>query len=161
MPTGNFTTAYKEAVAQNITDVIHIETITIDHSSFAEPLRFAKSDNDFVDGANTYKAVQFSISLPEVSSGSSSNINIILTDIDFAITTLIDQIATGLEHVTVLYESFMNTESGPQSAFTAPLEVVQAMLKGRELTLTASYPDLINKKIPALKYTTTLFPGLR
>jgi hypothetical protein len=96
-----------------------------------------------------------------MNAGSSSGLDISVTDVDRAIAKLLDAAVATSEPITVLFKTFLSTETAAQAQFTAPLEGTRLSLNNRTLIMSATYPELIRKKVPALSYTTNIFPGLR
>lgn len=157
----NFEQAYKEALASAPDNIATLDTITISHSTFAQPFRFVRAEEDQTLDGDLYIARQFDIKLPEMSAASSGGLQLQISDIDYSVVAAADKAVNTLEPMLVLYQGFMTTEVGAQVAFTTPLEGTSLQLKGTTLTINATYPDLVNKKIPNDKYTTEEFPGLR
>ncbi len=157
----DFTAAFREAVANNPDNVTFIDAFTINHSAFPAPFRFCQADKDLTLDGNLFLGRQFSATPPEMKAKSSSGIQIQIVDIDNSVGLFLDAAMETLEPISVLYETYMSTETVAQASFSAPLEGTKLSITGGTLALTATYPDIINKKIPAQQYTTNLFPGLR
>lgn len=157
----SFEEAYKEALASAPADVTIIETITIDHPTFPSPFRFARTDKDVTLDGDVFSGSQFEVTLPQMSAGSSASLQISVSDIKLNVGKELDVAAESLVPITVLYQSFLTTETSAQAEFSAPLEGTQLSLQDRTLVMSATYPDLVNKKIPAIEYSTNLMPGLR
>lgn len=161
MPPINYTQVFKEAAASNPDDVVRTDTITIDHSTFAQPFRVALSDKDITLDGDLYFGAQFTTTLPTMEAKISSGIQVDIRDINFDISSLIEDVLKTSEPMTLIWKSFLSTQVAMQAFFSKTLDVNSISLRGRTLSLKAAYPNISNKNVPSEKYTLNDFPGLR
>jgi len=157
----DFTEVWEEAAASNPDNVTHTDTITLNHSTFPAPVRLALTDKDVTLDGDLYEGIQFDSTLPVMEAKSSGGLVLNIADIDFNIGSLLDAVVATLEPMSVLWKSFLSTQTVAQAEFSKALEATGISLNGRSMQVTATYPDIINKKVPDENYTLNDFPGLR
>lgn len=156
-----YTEAYKEALASAPYDVITIDSIDISHSLFPTTLRIARCEHDITLGGYEYLGRQFSFKLPELSQKSNASLSVSIANISSLAIDYVDRAVETTEPILVKFNSWILGLSGPQAGIEQELEVNNVSVDGINLTLSASYPDIINLKLPRVNYTVEEFPGLR
>jgi hypothetical protein len=157
----NYTQAWKEAVASVDSRVAYVDTIAFSHASFAQTYRYSRSDTDLIIGADTYKGKQFDLSLPEISSGSSTGINITLSNVTSQIINIFKLANKSKTPILVELKSFVADQPTATASFSTKLFVKSVSFNNSDMVLSAGYPDSSNLKLPKENYTTWECPGLR
>jgi hypothetical protein len=157
----SYSNAMKEAIASVDHGVTFIDTVTISHSTFPAPFRYARADTDLIVNGITYLGKQFKWSLPELKAQSGAGINITVANASRALVDYVRTANNTIEPIKLLFASFIANVPTATASFSTALDVVQISVNKTDLVLNASYPDTINKKVPSKVYTTKEFPGLR
>lgn len=159
----SFNSAYREALASANSDQTTIDTITIDHTTFSSPFRFARLDEEgtFNLGGDNYIAKKFDFSLPQVEASTNSSISISIEGVGFEYTSLIDGAMETTDPITVLFKSFIVGVGGASAYFDQTLEVSNISISNRVLSINAGYPDIINRKVSRIIYDTIRYPGIK
>lgn len=158
MPT--LTEAMKEAVATAPADIPFYDAILIESTAF-DAFRFVNSEKDEVFNSLTYTAKQFRIKNPVVEANSNPTMQITVSGIDLSVADTLDDAVDSAAVITVNHQGFLSTSTAPQLQFDRALEAADITMNGNNLTITASFPDLVNRPFPFNRYNAQNFPGLR
>ncbi|CAB4122145.1 Domain of unknown function DUF1833 [uncultured Caudovirales phage] len=173
-----YSQALREAYASAPSNSIIIHTLEFRHPSFIDDsgantaLRVVR---DWVDltaylEANaplnagkqvTFTAYAFDFQLPEMSGGAAPEITITIDNVSRLIEQNLERAILSPYPVEVTYRPYLSTDlSGPQ--MNPPLTMIIKSVETSDLSVMAraGFPDLANKRFPALDYTPTQFPGL-
>lgn len=151
----------KEAIASVDRSVTFIDTVSFSHSVFPYTFRFARADTDLIISGVTYKGKQFKWNLPELKAQGNGGIQITITNASRELIRYIRNANNSIEPIKLLFASFIANNPSATGSFPTALDVFQISANQSDLVLNANYPDTINKKVPAVLYTTKNFIGLR
>ena len=163
-----FDQAYKEAIASARQDVAFTDTITIvlptDRYTWnsVTTYRFARSDVDLQINGVAYQGRQFQYTLPELKANSGGALQITISDMAVELVPIIRKALESTDPITIMFISFfVNGALTSQANFEQSMEIKSISANNTDITISAGYPDTVNKKVPARLYTSQEFPGLR
>ncbi|MCH9837676.1 DUF1833 domain-containing protein [bacterium] len=148
-------------------DVDWFEAIAINHSTFISPYYIhngaTKEDlTGYMDGGvQTFRAVQFQLSLPARDNGGRSDLTLTIGTIGSDIQLLLDgALATPEEPISVQYTCYLLTDT--TALYDPPLlfNMTEVTSDDRQITAVARLGDTINRPFPNGRYTVESFPGL-
>lgn len=157
----SFSQAYREAMASVDKNITVIDTLSLSHPVFPQVYRVAICEHDITLGGSLYYGKQVDFSFPEMMADSNPSMSIRIGNVGNQVVSWFDKTVESLEPVLLTVSSWVLGSNSPQAGIDNPLEVINFSLKGSSLEISASYPDLVNLKVPRVKYTTKEFGGLR
>lgn len=174
MPDPAMSAAIQEAYASAPVGQVVYHTLEIWHPAFSTPIRVVR-DHGALDARLeataarnpgeivTFVTYAFDIVPPDQSTSGLPQCTIEIDNVDREIGIQIDAATISGEETTVIYRSFLSDtlDDGPEIDPPMELAVITASIVGLRIRATAGYPDLLNKKFPALEYDLETFPGLQ
>lgn len=173
MPDPTLSDAIKEAYASAPVDQVIYHTLELWHDSFSLPIRvvrdFAPLDARLEAAAArnpgavvTFAGYAFDVVPPNQTTQGLPQCNIVIDNVDREIVAQIDAATTSPDPITVIYRAFLSNrlDLGPET--DPPLEMTAQTISATPMRINAAagFPNLLNKKFPALEYELTTFPGL-
>lgn len=170
MPDPTLSAAIKEAYA-NAKGIIY-HTLELRHPKFTSPIRVVRGYDDLTAcledtapvnaGQYVYFAnMPFELTRPEQSSNGIPSITITLDNVSREIVANIELALTSTDLVVVTYREYLDSDlSGPQNDPPTHLDILTCSANTFQVTATAGFANLNNKKFPTEEYSTERFPGL-
>lgn len=155
-----FSEAMKEAIASVDTRVVFIDTLVISCDDFDDDYRFCRGDVDLIIGGLTYLGKNFESSMPQVASGQNSSLTVTIGQA-LGLFTVINSAIKNRKTIKCTLNTYLAGDINATALFTKELLVKSPRLEKGGLSFTAGYPDMVNKKVPSIVYTTKNTTGLR
>lgn len=164
--------AIKEAYASAPAGVVIYHTIELRHPAFTSPIRVVRDYVDLVatleatapanpSTAVTFVAFNFDFTKPEVSPNNVPQITITIDNVDRSIVANIEAAMTTTDLVQVTYREYISTDlSAPQNNPPLNMTIMTVSATVFQVTATAGFPDLMNRRFPTTEYDAEVFPGL-
>ncbi|MGV8987818.1 MAG: DUF1833 family protein [Cypionkella sp.] len=173
MPDPTLSAAIKEAYASSPSGLVIYHTLEIWNPAFSAPIRVVR-DTDSLDamieiGAPrdagsvvTFTAYAFDIVLPELTTNSVPSCSVEIDNVDRLILSQIDLATISGLTTTVIYRQYLSTglSIGPENLPVMTLTVLSVSATPYRIKMSAGFPDLLNRKFPALEYDPEVFNGL-
>lgn len=174
MPDSTLSQAIKEAYASAPSSSIIYHTLEIYHPSFTVPIRVVRDTANLTatleataprDASTAVEFVgyQFDFSPPEISTSGVPQCTVEIDNVSREILAQIEAAVNGgsQELITICYRAFLSDDlSGPENDPPLTLTVSDITANVFRISATAGFPNLANKRFPALDYTSEVFPGL-
>jgi hypothetical protein len=158
--------AIKSAYASCPSDLVYIDTLTLEHVNFAGPIYLVDQLKDMelgleTGGTATFRACSFRISLPKVSDEGYTSMDIAMDNTSREILQTLRLVRGSNSRIKVTYRPYISTDtSTPQMDPPLELSLSDISINAKEITAKADFRDLINRKHPYVLYTRARFPGL-
>lgn len=173
MPDPTLSAAIKEAYASSPSSVVVYHTLEIWNSAFSVPIRVVR-DTDSLDakieaGAPrdagavvTFTGYAFDIVQPELTTNSVPSCSIEIDNVDRLILAQIDLATVSGLKTTLIYRQYLSSglTVGPENLPPMVLTVLSVSATPYRIKISAGFPDLLNRKFPALEYDPEVFNGL-
>ncbi|MDO9524980.1 MAG: DUF1833 family protein [Gemmobacter sp.] len=175
MPDPALSEAILEAYASAPVDQVIHHTLELWHPAFSQPIRVVR-DQDPLDArieagalrdpgaVVTFAAYAFDIVPPDQTS---TGVPQCVIEIDNVSTEILAQIDLAIsdpapEAITAIYRSYLSDllDEGPENDPPLVLTLITVSAGTFRIRATAGFPDLLNKRFPALDYDLATFPGL-
>jgi hypothetical protein len=98
--------AVKEAYEYAEGSITYWDTLELNHTSFAAPIRIVNSFKNLTTNQGTFQPVQFKAALPETSTGVRGEMSIQLQALPLSIRKEIRVIATSRTPMTIIYRQY-------------------------------------------------------
>lgn len=173
MPDPTLSEALREAYATAATDEVIYHTLELWHPSFSQPIRVVR---DYVNidamieataarDAGTivpFTAYAFDVTPPDQSARAEPQCTIVIDNISRDILAQVELAMTEDDKVIVIYRSYLSNslEAGPANDPPLEMELKTISANPLQLSATAGFPNLIDKRFPALDYDMETFAGL-
>lgn len=173
MPDPTLSNAIKEAYASAPVGQVIYHTLELWHSSFSLPIRVVR---DFTPlsarleataardpgAVVTFVGYAFDVVPPDQTTQGIPQCSIVIDNVDREIIAQIDLATTSTTPITVIYRTFLSNrlDLGPENI--PPLEMSAQTISATPMQITAAagFPNLLNRKFPAVEYELDTFPGL-
>lgn len=153
--------AIKEAYEYAPTDQIYYDTLEIDHTEFAQPLRIVNSYTELTTNDGTFVPVQFSCKLPETAGSTRGQMIITVNGLPNSLRAAIRNSTSSTSPATIKYRQYLDGELDADAELPVTLSVASIQETFNGIEITALFPDLIGAYFPRYLMTTTNLPGLR
>jgi hypothetical protein len=173
MPDPAMSAALQEAYASAPVDSIIHHTLELWHPGFTDPIRVVRDRTALdarleVDAARdggeivTFVAYAFDIVPPDQTTSGLPQCVIEIDNVSREIVAQIDLAVAQPEPIIVIYRQFLSDTAteGPETDPPLELTLITVTATVFRVRATAGFPDLLNKKFPALVYDLDSFPGL-
>lgn len=159
------TQALKEAYACCPTEVVVLDTLQIDHTSFEEPIRLV---NDFADltakteagETVTYIRFAFDYARAEVNAQGVPEFTVTVDNASAEIARQLDAIADGADPLPVTVRTYRSDDLNAPAGRNLPGEIQHIQISDLRVTLRVAFGQIANKPFPSELFTPKRFPGL-
>lgn len=171
MPDTTLSAAIKEAYASSTGIIYH--TLELRHPSFTAPIRVVRDHSDLTallestapanpNSFVTFVAFSFDFSRPEVSPSGVPQMKITMDNVSREIVANIELALASTDLIQATYREYLDNDllNGPQNDPPIHLDILSISATVFQVTATAGYPNLMNRKFPRLEYSAEQFPGL-
>jgi len=170
MPDTTLSAAIKEAYASATGIIYH--TLELRHPDFDTPIRVVRDHQDLTatledtapsdPGAQvTFVGFAFDFSKPEVSPTGVPQLTITMDNVSRDIVANIELAMGSTELVKVTYREYLDSDlTGPQNDPPIHMDIISISATVFQVTATAGFPNLMNRKFPTLSYSPEEFPGV-
>lgn len=158
--------ALKEAYASAPSNVVILECIQIAHVSLMEVISLVKNNEDLDltledSSVVTFEGAAFQLSLPAKADSALQQLSIKIDNIDQRVSDFINDAKNFTTPVEITYRVYLSTDlTTPQNSPPLILYLSDVKVTQFDVTGTANFADLINKKFPSEFYTAARFPSL-
>lgn len=155
--------AMKEARASVDNTVVYVNVFTFYHLDLVPTtLYYCQSDVDLLISGQLYKGVQLKVNFPQVDPASLGSFDMTVSNVPFSIIRNLTTISKGKVPIKFNFSTLIANQTSATATLENSLDVIKPRANSKgDLTFNASYPNTINKKVPAVNYTTKNFRGLR
>lgn len=173
MPDPALSAALKEAYATPTSGVVVYHTLEIWNAALSAPIRVVRDeaalDARLEAGAPrdagavvTFAAYAFEIVPPEQSTSALPSCSIEIDNVDRLILAQLDAAVVSGSPITIMYRQFLSTGLGvgPENNPVMTLTAISISATPQRIRMTAGFPDLLNRKFPAVEYDAEVFKGL-
>lgn len=171
MPDSTLSQALKEAYAQ--ADQVVFHTIELRHPDFLAPIRVVhgfqsigaklEASAPADPGATvSWVAYPFDFSRPEVSPDGVPQITLTIDNVSREIVANLELALGSTNAITITYREYL-AESllvGPQNNPPLTMELLSCSATPFQVTATAGFTNLMNRRFPTVEYSAETFPGL-
>lgn len=159
------TAALEEAYACAPTNVVALETLQIDHSSFPFPIRLVCDYQDLTATLETGETVTFvrfayEIQRAEVNAQGVPEVSINIDNASAEIARALDLIADSPDSIPVTMRTFRSDDLSAPAGRNLPGEVIDIQITDLRVTLRIAFGQIANLPFPSELYTPKRFPGL-
>lgn len=165
MPDDNLTDAQREAYAVASVDEVSLETVEISHDT-AGTVYLVKDQQELtatLEDASTvtFEPVGFTLSDPIMGEDGAQEMTLTVDNVDKRISEYLDNV-DGSQIPTFLKKRYFLASDTSQPSTVEPYEltVTEVTSTLTQVTLTATFVDVLNKAYPNNKYTRKQFPSL-
>lgn len=170
MPDATLSAAIKEAYALATGIIYH--TLEFRHPSFTTPIRVVRGFEDITAGLEAtaplnagqmvdFAAMAFELTKPEVSPSGVPQITITIDNVSREIISNIELSMGSTDLVQVTYREYLDSDmTAPQNDPPMSLDIMTISATPFQVSCTAGFPNLMNKKFPTQEYSAEVFPGL-
>ena len=102
----------------------------------------------------------FSVTLPRNDANGLPTMVITIDNVDHKVSDFIKLANTIQKPVMLKYRPYVSTSPAPTIAPPMTFYVASAQITATQVSIQASFPDIVNKPFPRELYTLKLFPGL-
>ncbi|MGH6879272.1 DUF1833 family protein [Hypericibacter sp.] len=159
LPASTIPPSFARAAFAPETDEVFLQLLTIDHSSFSQPIRVVHNNEDVVSRGNLYTAYPFDITLPDDDGQKPPEVTVRIDNVARDIVLAIRMIPAGAPPtitLEVIMASTPNTvEAGPYGFTLRDVTADAAAVEGQ-----ITFEDILNESFPADEYTPASHPGL-
>jgi hypothetical protein len=161
--------AIKEAYASAPTNIVILHTITVSHPAFSVPIRVVRDNRQHHLDAVDYQPFSFDFKLADISDDGVSEIIITMDNVSGDIEANIELAVGSSDHITVTYRPYLfdlDTGTQPVGAtgcqMNPPLAMKVKSINANvfQISMRASFNDIVNRPFPPNVYTVEKFPGL-
>lgn len=173
MPDPALSAAIREAYASAPVASVVIHTLELWHPSFSAPVRVVRDraalDARIEAGAArnagevvTFTAYAFDIVPPDQTATGLPQVTIEIDNVSREIAAQIDLAVRQPEPITAIYRAYLSDTAldGPETDPPLELTLMTVSANVFRVRATAGFPNLLNRKFPALAYDLDSFPGL-
>lgn len=173
MPDPTLSDALKEAFASVPVDLVIHHTLEFSHPDLTMPVRVVRDHVDLTarleasapdDPAAvvTFIAVAFDVVPPPQDAAALPELTIEIDNVGQVLMSALEMTATSQDPVTVIYRYYLSgsTDDGPENDPPLRMQVKQISATPLRVSARCGFPDLLNRKFPALEYEPEAFPGL-
>jgi hypothetical protein len=170
MPDVTLSAAIKEAYASS--NVIIYHTLELNHPTFTEPIRVVRDRANLVSSLEdtaprnpgeqvTFIAFAFDFTKPEVNPQGVPQMTITMDNVGQELTSALEYSLESTASITAIYREYIASDlTGPQNDPPITMTIMSITANQYQVTATAGFPDLMNKRFPTKEYSAEDFPGL-
>jgi hypothetical protein len=159
--------AIKEAFAHSPSTDVYLETIEISHAESNQVFYLVKDLQDHVftleDGTTTktFEACGFRMTLPASGENGIQELNIAIDNVDLRIGDFLESVKDSNSPVKILFRPYLHSHpEAPQMNPPLELSLRNVTMNEIEISGSATFADIVNKKFPTEIYTRQNFPSL-
>lgn len=172
MPDPALSEALAEAYATAPADQVVLHTLELRHPAFTAPIRVvrdhvgieARLEPTAPEGAVVVDFVPYSFDFrpPEQTSSGLPQCVVEIDNVSREILEQLDAAVMDGRPVTLIYRAFLDDAllDGPENDPPAVMTLSGVSATPLRIRATAGFPDLLNRRFPALEYDPEKFPGL-
>ena len=161
-----YSDAAKEAFALAPKSVVVYDTLEIQHAqdpslflvNAIKDKQFRLEDNTLV----TYKSIPFTVTLPKSGEGGNFSMQIRMTNYMNLVSNYLQTVIGSNNKIKAIYRPYLSNDTTLMPQLNPPISlyISGASIDKTEVVAQASFSDIVNKKVPTVRYDPNIFTNL-
>ena len=161
-----YSDAIKEAYAMAPVDSVTYETLEIQHAldpsiylvAANEDKQLRLEDNTLV----TFKYAPFTLKLPKSGSGGDFSMSLTMFNYQNVVSNYLQTVKGTGRRIKAIYRPYLSTDTTKMPQLNPPMTLYLTNININKLnvTATASFSDVVNKKVPTKRYDPNIYTSL-